>query len=162
MLYPFTIRPSFPAPPVRRALRSQPLPVLRKSGQVEAGWRMSHSRDRLEWNLHVAMQVYRPKKRMEAQFDRRDRDVRREWPDRRPPAWLGMQARRTRLTVAAASASQDDSIAAEGDSGRGLGEVGRAGDRPESNGCGLVQVNPNQGPRHTAQGHSDPESGDTH
>lgn len=33
---------------------------------------MSHSRDRLEWNLQVAMQVYRTEKRMEGQLNRRD------------------------------------------------------------------------------------------
>ncbi|KAI1157023.1 hypothetical protein F4825DRAFT_446104 [Nemania diffusa] len=103
MLYPFTITPTIP-PLLSAELCSQPSLVLRNIGQVEDGWRMSHSRDRLEQNLQVAMQVYRPKKRMEAQFDRRD----------------GRKA----TVICALSASQEDSIEAEGDVGRGI-------DRPE-------------------------------
>ncbi|KAI1116284.1 hypothetical protein F5Y14DRAFT_459349 [Nemania sp. NC0429] len=55
-----------------RALRSEASVALRNSGQVQDGWRMSHSRDRLEGNLQVAMQVDRTKKRMEGRLKRRD------------------------------------------------------------------------------------------
>lgn len=70
---PIHNHPSVAPLPFYRAVLSQSSPALRKVGQVEDGWRMSHSHGgQLEWNLQVAMQVYRTNKRIEAHFYRRD------------------------------------------------------------------------------------------